>query len=493
MNLPVLYRTEQIRAIELQHGTNDGTGGLMEQAGLAVAELACGLVKESHAHILILAGPGNNGGDALVAARHLQSRFFHTHVVFTGDAAKLPPDALAAYNAWLVAGGKVTSEIPTCIQFGLVIDGLFGIGLTRELDAHYVQLIDAVNALPATRLAIDVPSGLSADTGHVLGAAVTADHTITFIAHKPGLYTLDGPDHAGHIHLATLGITPSPSIPVGWLLDSPPAKLAPRKRNSHKGSFGSVAVLGGASGMVGAAFLASRAALLAGSGRVYCHFINADAPLIDPNFPELMLRHGEQVAENMDCIIVGPGMGRSVQAASQLKTALQSGIPLVLDADALHLLAADPALTAMLKQRGNAVLTPHPGEAAVLLDCDTTQIQSDRIASAQHIANRYHATVVLKGAGSVIATPDGLSEKSRWYINASGNPGLSAAGMGDVLTGIIAALIVQGLTLEQATLLGVYLHGNAADSLVADGLGPIGLKASEIALEVRNLLNEKNT
>jgi len=493
MNLPPLYRAEQIRAIELQHGTD----GLMEQAGLAVADLAYELVKESRADILILAGPGNNGGDALVAARHLKSHFYHTHVVFTGDAAKLPPDALAAYNAWLACGGQVSSEIPPGLEFGVVIDGLFGIGLTRELDARYVQLIDAINALPTIRLAIDIPSGLSADTGHVLGAAIAAEHTITFIARKPGLYTLDGPDHAGQIHVETLGITPPTVIPCGWLLDSPPAKLAPRKRNSHKGSFGSVAVLGGNTGMLGAALLAGRAALLAGSGRVYCHFLAADAPLIDPNFPELMLRHGglvaENGAENMDCIIVGPGMGRSAQAAGQLKAVLQTSSPLVLDADALHLLAADPALSTLLKQRGNAVLTPHPGEAAALLSCDTTQIQSDRIASAQHIANRYHATVVLKGAGSIIATPEGSSEKSRWYVNASGNPGLSAAGMGDVLTGIIAALIVQGLSVEQATLLGVYLHGSAADSLVADGVGPIGLKASEIALEVRNLLNEKNT
>jgi hydroxyethylthiazole kinase-like uncharacterized protein yjeF len=483
MNLPALYRTEQIRAIEQQHGTN----GLMEQAGQAVAELACELVKDSRADILVLAGPGNNGGDALVAAGHLKSRFYNIHVLFTGDAAKLPPDARAAYDAWLTCSGKITHEIPPCVEFGLVIDGLLGIGLTRELGARHVQLINAVNALPTIRLAVDIPSGLCADTGRVLGVAIQADHTITFIARKPGLYTLDGADHAGQIHVADLGVTPPPAIPCGWLVDGPPATLAPRKRNSHKGSFGSVAVIGGASGMVGAALLAGRAALLAGSGRVYCHFLAADAPLIDSNFPELMLRHGEELTENLDCIIVGPGMGRTPQAVSQLRVALKTTSPLVLDADALHLLATDPPLRDALQQRGNAVLTPHPGEAAALLDCDNAQIQADRVASALNIASRYHATVVLKGAGSIIATSDG-----HWYINASGNPGLSAAGMGDVLAGIIAALVVQGLSIEQATLLGVYLHGNAADSLVADGVGPVGLKASEIALEVRNLLNEKN-
>jgi hydroxyethylthiazole kinase-like uncharacterized protein yjeF len=483
MNLPALYRTDQIRALEQQHGTN----GLMQQAGQVVATLACQLVQESRADILILAGPGNNGGDALVAARHLKNRFYNIHLLFTGDTSNLPLDARAAYDAWLACGGKITHEIPPCVEFGLVIDGLFGIGLTRELDERHIQLIDAINALPTIRLAIDIPSGLSADTGRVLGAAIQADHTITFIARKPGLYTLDGADHAGKVHAADLGVSPVPAIGCGRLVDSPPATLAPRKRNSHKGSFGSVAVIGGASGMVGAALLAGRAALLAGSGRVYCHFMAPDAPLLDTNFPELMLRHGEELAENLDCIIVGPGMGRTAQAAQQLRAALKTTSPLVLDADALHLLATDPALRDALQQRGNAVLTPHPGEAAALLDCDNAKIQADRITSALNIAQRYHATVVLKGAGSIIATSDG-----HWYINASGNPGLSAAGMGDVLAGIISALVVQGLSIEHATLLGVYLHGNAADSLVADGVGPVGLTASEIAQEVRNLLNEKN-
>jgi hydroxyethylthiazole kinase-like uncharacterized protein yjeF len=181
-------------------------------------------------------------------------------------------------------------------------------------------------------------------------------------------------------------------------------------------------------------------------------------------------------------------MGRSELAITRLGAALQTASALVLDADALHLLATDPTLRKSLKERGNAVLTPHPGEAAALLDCDAAQIQADRIASALHIADHYHAIVVLKGAGSIIATPEG-----RWFINASGNPGLSSAGMGDVLTGVIAALIAQGLPVEQATLLGVYLHGRAADELVADGIGPLGLKASEIALEVRNLLNNTET
>lgn len=484
MDLPALYRTEQIRAIERQHGTE----GLMERAGLAVAELTAKLLKQHHTDILILAGPGNNGGDALVAARHLKDRFT-IHVLFTGTADNLPPDARAAYDAWIAGGGKVLHEIPQDPVFDLVIDGLFGIGLTRELDARYTELIAAINSLPAAKLAIDIPSGLCADTGRLFGIAIKADQTITFIARKPGLYTLDGPDHAGQVHVADLGVVPSPETPCGWLVDTTPVGLPRRKRNSHKGSFGSVGVIGGSNGMVGAALLAGRAALLAGSGRVYCYLLAADAPSVDTDSPELMLRRDEKPAENLHCIVVGPGMGLGLQALGQLRGALATTTALVLDADALHLLAADQQLRDVLKHRSNeirAVLTPHPGEAAALLDCDTALIQADRIASALRIADLYQAVVVLKGAGSIVATPGG-----NWFVNSSGNPGLSAAGMGDVLAGIIAAFIAQGLNPEQAVLLGVYLHGKAADEMVADGIGPVGLKASEIALEVRNLLNNQ--
>lgn len=490
MNLPRLYRTSQIRLIEQQYNAEN----LMEKAGLAVAELASELAsaQETTASILILAGPGNNGGDAFVAARHLQARWHKISLVFTGDVTKLPADARAAHDQWLACGGHILRDIPANTQFSLIIDGLFGIGLTRPLQEPYTALINSINHLPAPTLAIDIPSGLCADTGRVLGAAVNADHTITFIGLKPGLFTLDGPDHAGKVHCMDLGIPSAPIEGSGWLVSLPPCHLPSRKRNSHKGSFGSVAVMGGAAGMVGAALLASRAALLCGSGRVYCHLLAAGAPLLDMAYPELMLRSADAALASpqsnlFTCVVAGPGMGRSAQAAASLASVLQHPAPLVLDADALHLLATDPALASTLKQRGNAILTPHPGEAAALLHCDTATVQADRIASAQRIAQRYNTTVVLKGAGSVIAMPNG-----DWYINASGNPGLSSAGMGDVLTGIIAALIAQGMEITPSTLLAVYLHGLAADALVEQGIGPVGLTATEIAEETRNLINQLN-
>lgn len=455
----------------------------MEQAGGAIAELAPTLVNPFNPSILLLAGPGNNGGDAFVAARHLKQHWHALTVVFAGDAASLPPDARKAYESWLACGGLVHQDIPPG-NYGLVIDGLFGIGLTRPLQGGYAELIAQANALHAPRLAIDVPSGLCADTGRVLGCAFRADATLTFLARKPGLYTLDGPDHAGRVVLATLGVD-TPDTPCGWLLDSAPELPAPRARNSHKGHFGNVAVLGGAEGMVGAALLAARSALLAGSGRVFGWLLAHNAPAVDMACPELMLHAASaaQIENFSGCIVAGPGMGRG--ASGLLEAAFRSDNPLVLDADALHLLANSLGLKKNLRARGNAVLTPHPGEAATLLGTDTATLQADRIRSAQNIAAEYNAVTVLKGCGSVIATPDG-----RWFINGSGNPGLASAGMGDVLAGLIGALMAQGLSPEQSALAGVYLHGVAADQLVRDGAGPVGLTASEVAKKIRQQINQ---
>lgn len=477
--LPV-FTTSQIRAIEQANGTH----GLMEKAGLAAATLARELTDDG-LPILILVGPGNNGGDALVAARHLKAAWFAVDIVFTGDAQKLPPDAAAAYAAWTACGGETLREIPPAGNYGLVIDGLFGIGLARDLDDRHAVLVDTVNAMDAPILALDVPSGLCADTGRVLGTAVAADHTLTFIGIKPGLCTLDGPDHVGMLHATDLGI----AIPEsqGWLVNTAPALPAPRQKNSHKGSYGSAAVLGGTDTMTGAALLAARAALLCGAGRVYCGLLAQHSPAVDFSQPELMLRDGDALLqlEAISAWVVGPGMGRTPKAISLLHSVLQQPAPLLLDADALHLIATNTDMQAELKLRATTILTPHPGEAASLLACSTAEVQQDRVAAALKIAQQTHAIVVLKGYGSIVATPDG-----RWFINASGNPGLSSAGMGDVLTGIIGSLIAQGMEPLDATLLGVYLHGAAADSLVTDGVGPVGLTASEIALEARSLLNQ---
>ena len=476
-----VYRTAGIRAIEKAHGT----AGLMEKAGLAVATLAQELLPEDAYSILILAGPGNNGGDALVAARYLKSAWLQVDVVFTGDATKLPPDAANAHAAWLKAGGMVLDTIPEK-RYDLVIDGLFGIGLSKPLQGIYPDLIRKINTLGATVLAIDIPSGLDADTGRVMGEAVVADHTLTFLGLKPGLFTLEGVDHAGLVHESDLGLDISHPADA-WLINDIPSLPAPRSRNSHKGTYGSIGILGGDHGMVGAALLAARAALLLGAGRVYAGLLAENAPPVDQAQSELMLRNALDVLDipHLTTLVVGPGLGRSAQAHLVMQRALRYPAPLVLDADALTLLAEHADLRELLAQRMHAtLLPPHPGEAATLLACSTANIQLDRLASARTISEKYRASVLLKGAGTVIAAREGP-----WFINASGNPGLATAGMGDTLAGIIGALAAQGMALHEATSLGTYLHGAAADALVLEGVGPLGLTASEVALKARELIN----
>ena len=266
--------------------------------------------------------------------------------------------------------------------------------------------------------------------------------------------------------------------------------LPPRERDSHKGNFGSVAIIGGADGMTGAALLAARAALLSGAGRVYAALLAADAPAVDLLCPEIMLRSPDKLAElpQLDCVVLGPGMGQSPAAIKLLEYWIAQNVPLLLDADALNLLSTHSHLKAAMQIRKAAsVITPHPGEAAKLLGCDSKSIQKDRSKSALKLAKELNAVCVLKGAGSICAHPDG-----EWFINISGNPGLASAGMGDVLSGIISSFIAQGLSAFDAAKLGVYLHGAAADALVERGIGPVGLTASEISIEVRNLINQYN-
>jgi hydroxyethylthiazole kinase-like uncharacterized protein yjeF len=242
--------------------------------------------------------------------------------------------------------------------------------------------------------------------------------------------------------------------------------------------------------MTGAALLAARAALLGGAGRVYAALLAENAPAVDLLHPEIMLRAPHKLAElpQLDCVVVGPGMGQSAAAIKLLEYWIAQNVPLLLDADALNLLSAHPHLkTAMQTRKAASVITPHPGEAARLLGCDTAGIQQDRSKSALKLSKELNAICVLKGAGSICAHPGG-----EWFINTSGNPGLASAGMGDVLSGIIGSFMVQGLSAFDAAKLGVYLHGAAADALVEQGIGPVGLTASEIALEVRNLVNQYN-
>jgi len=494
---PLLLRATAIRALEeaaLARGEP-----LMERAGLAAANLARTMLKDAThfpARVLVLAGPGNNGGDAMEVAVHLRDWGMTVAVCFAGDADRLPPDAARAHAKWRgrensPQSGPLLRAPPPPGEYDLVIDGLFGIGLIRPLRAPYADWIAAVNEAHTPVLALDIPSGLDADTGRVMGAAVQATRTITFIADKPGLHTLSGPDYAGMIEVAALqqrfsapGLGQSGSLICA---EDFQACLRPRALNSHKGSYGTLGIIGGTVGMTGAALLAGRAALHLGAGKVFIGFVDPDAPLFDPLQPELMLRPEQAVLDMaLTAVVAGPGMGTSPAAKKALARAIALPCPLVLDADALNLVAADPALQLAIAKRGGATLmTPHPLEAARLLGGTTPQVQEDRIASAARLADLYKAIVVLKGAGSVIASPRG-----RWWINASGNPGMASGGMGDVLSGFAGALLAQGFPAEATLQCAVHLHGMAADALVAEGNGPAGLTAGETVMSARRLYNQ---
>ncbi|MDR0441002.1 MAG: NAD(P)H-hydrate dehydratase [Candidatus Accumulibacter sp.] len=489
MSSAALYRTSDLRRIEAAAAEQR----LMLRAGRAAADLAVAIRRDDAAPVLILAGPGNNGGDAFEVARLLRERFLTVHVVFPGDALRLPADAAEVFRHFSEAGGTICATIPDQRRWSLIVDGLFGIGLKRDIGGDFARLIEQANALAerdgCPLLALDCPSGLDADTGALRGTAIRASHTITFIAAKPGLFTADGPDHCGEITVAALGLDPRSfgGSPGGLVAPELFAdRLRPRRRNTHKGSYGSAGVLGGAAGMAGAALLCARAALRLGSGRVYLGLVDESAPSFDPLQPELMIRRpGPLLATELSALACGPGLGGGDAAIAWIGEACRLDVPLVLDADALNGIAGSDELRRAVKaRRAPTLLTPHPAEAARLLGRSAREIQNDRVDAACELAASFDAHVALKGCGTVVAEPGGV-----WRINTSGNPGLATAGSGDVLTGMVAALLAQGWPAPQALSAAVHLHGLAADRLAAAHVGPVGLTAGELIDSARKCLN----
>jgi len=481
-----LLTLDEIRAAESQAFLTQAPYTLMMRAGSAAAAW----IRDRFpvpGMVLILAGPGNNGGDGWVVARELLQCGYDTMVVAAGDPEGLPADAAQASHAYLEAGGPVAADWQEHPLPLLIVDALFGIGLNRPPAGRYAEWIARTATLRCPIIALDIPSGLHGDTGHAQGAAIKASHTLTFIAAKAGLYTADGPDHCGAISVLDLGV---PSLGSGVLLDGPALLHAwpQRQRNTHKGQFGAVGILGGARGMSGAALLAASAALKCGAGRVWLAPLDEalSAAMVTLRQPELMVKAPLELLHEaaLTTLVVGPGLGQSAEAATLLAKALALPCKLVLDADALNLLAAHPDLALGVTRRtAPTLLTPHPAEAARLMG--QTAI-SHRVRTALALAQRYRALVVLKGCGSIIATAQG-----QWWINPSGNAGLSAAGMGDVLAGALGALTDQGLSPLQALQCAVYAHGAAADRCLAQGQGPLGLTASEVTDALRAVLNAR--
>ncbi|MBL8508162.1 MAG: NAD(P)H-hydrate dehydratase [Chitinimonas sp.] len=461
----MFHTVSQLRQIE-QQASKQGLP-LMQRAGRAAADFISRRFGKA-APIGVLVGPGNNGGDALVAATLLKQLGYSLSVCMPAGPGSLPADAATAYRDWQRCGGTESAQAPTgaCT---VIIDGLFGLGLNRPLAPHWQALITQVNQLGKPILALDVPSGVHADSGALLGAPIQARWTLSFIGQARGLATGAARDYTGLCLLDKLGLV-APTLDQAALPDTATVAQTiriPRAADSHKGSYGTICIIGGAEGMTGAALLAGRAALQAGAGKVFTGLLGP-VPSADLARPELMLRPADTLLmDAADLILLGPGLGQGAPAADLLHHALSSQQALVLDADALNLLASDPRLTQAARLRqAPTVLTPHPAEAARLLACSTAEVQQHRYDAAAELARRYHATIVLKGAGSVIV--DG----ALMAVNQSGSAALANAGQGDLLSGLIAALMAQGLTAWQATCLATHLHGCASDALVnRDGRG----------------------
>ncbi|HEY5324279.1 MAG TPA: NAD(P)H-hydrate dehydratase [Caldimonas sp.] len=467
-----LFGVAATRRIEAQGLRDAPAFTLMTRAGDAVARLALALAPHAE-RVLILAGPGNNGGDGLEAATRLRALGKDASVVLLGDPAALPADAGQAHARARQAGVPVSPWPPASHDApDLVIDALLGIGASRPPAGDLAAAI-ALVARHAARgvpvLAVDVPSGLDPERGQPLGeACVVAEHTLALIGARPGLFTASGRDFAGTVWTDALGLDLAPQTPDAWLVGTGEiARHAIHRRHAeHKGSFGDVAIVGGAAGMTGAALLAARAAHAAGAGRVFVDLLDADVPALalDPERPELMLRprwcQGPAAAVEMSTVVCGCGGGDAVRAALPRLVGLASR--LVLDADALNALAVDTALRTVLAARASrdraTILTPHPLEAARLLGTTTQAVQADRLGSATALADRYRATVVLKGSGSVIATP---GEAPR--ICATGNASLATGGTGDVLAGWIGGRWRPGASAFDTATLGVVEHGAASE------------------------------
>lgn len=488
MRLPLsIYSAAQVRELDRRAIENHGVPGaeLMERAGAAVWEVVRERFPRAR-RIAVVCGPGNNGGDGYVIARRAKESGFDPVVLTLGMAAQ---DGDAAHMR-----ARCTARIPAqpfdegiLPSADLIVDALLGTGLGRAVQEDFRRAVECMNAADRPIVAVDVPSGLNADTGAVLGAAVRARVTVTFIGLKAGLFTADGPDCAGEVIFNTLGVPSSvydDMVPFARRLEAHmlAGLVRPRARNAHKGSFGHVLVVGGGRGMPGAVRLCGEAALRSGAGLVTLATHPLSAMGMNAGRPELLVfgvrsaRELKPLYARASSIALGPGLAKDAWSKEVWRATLAAELPLVVDADALNLLAAKP-----VKKGRDWVLTPHPGEAARLLGTTTQRIQRDRFGAARAIVERFGGVCVLKGAGTLVVSATDL-----WLCDR-GNPGMASGGTGDVLTGIIAALRGQGLSSLDAACLGVWLHAVAGDDAAAEG--EVGLIASDLYPHIRRRLN----
>ena len=488
MKATSLYTVAQVRAFDREAIDAHGIAGyeLMQRAGAA----AFGHLRARWPHarrIAIVCGGGNNGGDGYVLARLARAASCEVHVIAL-ESPRAGGDAARACTDWTGAGGGVLDAAAELPLADVYVDAIFGTGLARPPSGMAARWIDLLNAAGRPLLALDVPSGLDADTGHVPGVAVRAAETVSFVARKRGLYTGAAGDHAGAITLTDLGIPAavfahSRADAELAAIEIVRAWLPPRSGNVHKGTFGHVLAIGGDTGMAGAIRLCGEAALRVGAGLVSVATRVEHVAAINAARPELMARgvggpqELEALLEHASVVALGPGLGKQAWGHALWYSAIAAGKAMVLDADALNLLSRD-AVTLP----SQCVLTPHPGEAARLLRSETQAVTEDRFAAVRAIAQSFNAVAVLKGAGTLVAAPDGQVAVCPW-----GNPGMASGGMGDVLTGVIASLQAQGLDAWQAAYAGVALHALAGDA--AARAGQAGTLAADLFEPLRSLRN----
>ncbi|RLK51187.1 NAD(P)H-hydrate epimerase [Alkalispirillum mobile] len=484
-----LYTPVQVQELDRRAIQDHGLPGLslMERAGRRGWEVL--LNHWPHVRRLrVLCGGGNNGGDGYVVARLARRAGLTVTVQALSDPDKLQGDAATVAKRYREEGGRIEAWNPAGLaDEDVVVDALLGTGLDRPVEGRYLEALRAVKAAEVPVLAIDVPSGLNAATGAVMGEAVEAACTVTFIGLKPGLLTGAGPHCAGQLHFDDLGVPAEiyqGMKPVAALCREALRlqRLAPRQAHAHKGNFGHALVIGGDLGMGGAVRMAGEAAGRAGAGLVSLATRPAHVSAILAARPEIMA-HGLEGPEGLVALLdratawaLGPGLGQDPWGQALWDVAMQTDHPCVLDADALNLLARAP------RPCPNAVLTPHPGEAARLLGVSTAEVQADRLDAARRLVERYQAVVVLKGAGSVIAAPDGGLR-----LATAGNPGMASGGMGDVLTGVVLGLLAQGIAPAEAAEIGVLVHARAADR--AAEAGQRGLLAGDVLDALRAEVN----
>lgn len=485
-NLPItLYRAAQVRELDRIAIQERGIPGfeLMSRAGAEVFQRITTQWPNVRS-VAVFCGSGNNAGDGYIIAGLALKAGLEVRVYAVSAPEKLVGDALSAYRKYTDDDGSVLPfQAGQAVNADVLVDALLGTGLDRPVTGLYAEAIQTINSHSSPVIAVDIPSGLNADTGNLMGCAVKADCTVTFIGLKQGLFTGQAAEYCGEICYAQLGVPEDVFAELEAAATRVVKTRLPRRdRCAHKGSFGHVLIVGGERGYSGAARMAGEAALRVGAALVSIATRPEHSGIMNLSRPELMC-HGVESAEQLAAllakagvVVVGPGLGQSDWAKTLFNAAINAGKPTVIDADGLNLLANAPTA------KSGWILTPHPGEAARLLNCSTADIQQDRFAAAASIRANYGGVAILKGAGTLIASEHQLA------ISNTGNPGMASGGMGDVLAGVIAALLAQGLSLQDAAQQGVYNHGLAAD-LAAAKDGERGLLAGDLMPYLRQLVN----